>query len=205
MRRTTVTLILLTFMLLKVVSALGQYDTWRSNPDRERNPIFKTKTKTRTKTGTKAKTPKDTLRVRKNAIFGAAGMIPVAGGAATLYYERLISQPGGHKKGSQWIRVGFGTWGVFYGGSGSLFTVSFTGLTGTKNHHFEYNAGLISYFNREEYDLAYGSSNPPRGNYTGVIPAAGIGYRYQKPSGSFVFRTGFSIPEALYISLGFTF
>ena len=38
-----------------------------------------------------------------------------------------------------------------------------------------------------------------------IIPAGAIGYRFQKPGGKFVFRTGIGFPESLYLSLGLCF
>ena len=38
-----------------------------------------------------------------------------------------------------------------------------------------------------------------------ILPAFGIGYRFQKPTGGIIFRTGISLPEAIYLSLGYSF
>jgi hypothetical protein len=41
---------------------------------------------------------------------------------------------------------------------------------------------------------------------TELFPVGGLlAYRYQKPQGSFVFRTGMGFPNAIFISLGFCF
>ncbi|GEM_PF-2316273 len=42
-------------------------------------------------------------------------------------------------------------------------------------------------------------------NLSSVYPAAAIGYRYQKPKGGFVFRTGLGWVDGIYLSFGSAF
>ena len=65
-------------------------------------------------------------------------------------------------------------------------------LTGSKKHHLEIGAGA-GYFINNGPDLV-------------DIPiTATIGWRIQNPRSNFIFRMGASLPEALYIGIGFSF
>ena len=72
-------------------------------------------------------------------------------------------------------------------------------LTGKRNSHFELSGGAYIKF------LHYQISNTESVSETSTKPSLTIGYRYQKPKGGFMFRTGFSIPETIYVGLGYSF
>ena len=82
-----------------------------------------------------------------------------------------------------------------------------------KNSHTELGLGLGTLFDKQGYGIEVsntsiphaGNEKPSRLNHTTITPAANIGYRYQKPSGGFVFRTGIGFPDGVYLSLGFAF
>jgi len=93
---------------------------------------------------------------------------------------------------SYWIKIGGGVAGS-YGGTGNHYIINLTTLTGANNSHLEFNAGIfLLYYHDNTFD-----------NYIG--PTAAVGYRFQKPNGYFVFRTGIGIPDAVYLILGFCF
>ena len=123
----------------------------------------------------------------KNTIYGSIG----SGGlyfSATGYYERIITQ---NDKISSFVKAGYGGYSTW--GGGAQYVIAQYGiLTGSKKHHLEIGAGP-GYFINNGPDLV-------------DIPiSATIGWRIQNPSSNFIFRTGASLPEALYVGIGFSF
>jgi hypothetical protein len=66
-----------------------------------------------------------------------------------------------------------------------------TMLTGKRNSHFELNTGTFIVSDSDDTN-------------SGVYPLLAMGYRYQKPSGGFVFKTKIGI-LGLGIGLGYAF
>lgn len=126
------------------------------------------------------------VSLKKNIIYATAGY---AGLYAALNgnYERIIIQKQTGFFKNYMVRIGGGVY-VEWGGEGSYAVTGLTGLTGLKKSHLELHLGI-----------AYSSG------FESLTPAVGIGYRYQKPGGQFVFRVGASFPESFYLSLGFCF
>lgn len=151
--------------------------------------------------------------LKKNVVYGTLGTAVVIG-VATINYERMIGESKTKFITSYWLRVGFGEYYIFGSniGGGPYFTTGLTGLTGKNNRHFEFNIGLSSLLDHEEYDRDYEAyiagwttSEPQKSEYRTTVPSVGIGYRFQKPDGKFVFRTGYAFPEFVYLSVGFCF
>ena len=122
----------------------------------------------------------------KNAIYGNVGI----GGlvvTATGYYERMITQ---NSKISSFVKVGVG--GYALAGDGGQYILAQYGiLTGAKKHHLELGAGPNYFIN---------------GDLQGGLPfTLTLGWRIQNPGGKFIFRMGGSLPEMVYIGLGFSF
>lgn len=146
-----------------------------------------------------------------NTIYVTVGSAGITGGA-NINYERNILRIDNRFLSSLWLKVGGGIWWN-WADLGSQYTVSAVGLSGRGNNHFEYSLGVTGLYNGFCYDLGnidynagLRSTKPTKWDYTDVFPIGSLGYRYQKPNGHFVFRTGFVIPEpALYISLGLVF
>jgi len=126
----------------------------------------------------------------KNTVYGSLGGF-VFWISLNGYYERIIIENEDKFFKTHRIRVGGGFYGT-YENYGPYGLVGMTSLTGAKNKHFEVNYGLTML--GDEFDQIF---------YFG--PAGSIGYRYQKPNGIFVFRIGGGFPEAIYLSLGFSF
>ena len=83
-------------------------------------------------------------------------------------------------------------------------------LLGRKKSHLELGLGMASLFDKEGYNSAvqnavYYSAKPSREDYRSFLPAATIGYRFQKPDEGFVFRTGIASPDGIYLSVGCAF
>ena len=113
-----------------------------------------------------------------------------------LKYERLIPR----KKiyytligGAHFYRVNF--FGVENHSTLYISNGLITGLN--KRNHFEASLGLG--WDQVQYESAPGSG------YNAYFPAVNIGYRFQKPNESFVFRSGFGLPELIYFGFGLSF
>lgn len=125
----------------------------------------------------------------KNSMYITAGLVY----SLTVCYEREIKSFDQNKR---IIIRGIGGYGIrIFEFEGPVAAIMFDWIRGGQNNHLEYGAGIsaeimehISY--NRDYKL---------------WPAVNIGYRYQKPDGNFIFRTGGGWPEAAYVSLGFAF
>ena len=71
--------------------------------------------------------------------------------------------------------------------------------------------GAAYFFDKRPYDINVSnatSSNeslPSKWNNSTILPVISTGYRFQKPKGGLVFRTGIGYPEGVYLSLGYAF
>lgn len=77
-------------------------------------------------------------------------------------------------------------------------------LAGRRNSFLEFGIGA-SYFEGSAITTSGWTGNSVESAYDELLPALMLGYRFQQPGNSFVFRTGLGIPDGLYISLGFAF
>lgn len=136
---------------------------------------------------------------KKNDIYATLGL------ATNLSYERWVGETKNEKFTFYW-RNGLGIWSNWAVG-GPQFVTSITALTGQKNSHLEFNGGLTLLYDKQSYDIGVSNANskPPRSEYLQILPAITIGYRYQKPTGGFLFRAGIGFPEYIYIGLGSSF
>ena len=132
----------------------------------------------------------DTKDFSKNSVYLDTGL--GYGGQVSFNYERLISSG---EKVTCFGRLGVG---VAYkwtsdddvsSGPGGL--AAMTMLTGKGNNHFELNAGTFIVSDADE-------------DNSGVYPLLDAGYRYQKPSGGFVFKAKIGI-LGVGIGLGYAF
>jgi hypothetical protein len=127
---------------------------------------------------------------RKNTLYGTAGLFIMAG-ALGLSYERLLVAHPDRFVTSTWLKAQGGLFS-FWEGKGPFWTVSVQALSGKQNHHLELGAG-------------FGAIHYDQWQSLQLVPVMAAGYRYQKPNGGFLFRAGLSVPELLFISLGFSF
>ncbi len=88
-------------------------------------------------------------------------------------------------------RGGFGFAGIIndMGGPGGLGAL--TMLTGKDVHHFELNGGAFAGYDIIQKEIF-------------ILPLLDVGYRYQRPSGGFIFRTKLGLLGA-GLSLGYAF
>lgn len=149
---------------------------------------------------------------RKNTLYGGIGFFFIYA-VADVNYERLIAIP---RKGfikSYWIRAGSGSY-ASWGGKGKIFILGLTMLSGSRNNHIEFNLGYSSLFDKDEYENTLDNYNsggsayyarPVKSSYRNPLPFIGTGYRFQKPGGHFILRSGISLPESVYLGIGFSF
>ena len=135
--------------------------------------------------------------LKKNVIYGTLGV----GGISVIngnYERKLFESTKKQFISSAWWKLGYGVWAEFFGDTGSNITTGLTALTGSKKGHLELNLGFTSYIGAEAFrpfPTAYGKNS--------VVGS--IGFRFQKPNGIFVFRTGVGYPDSFYLSFGFGF
>ena len=127
-----------------------------------------------------------------NAIYGSIGISMELLGESwftgTAYYERMFQRNTQKSNISTFVKAGFGS-AAGWEYTSSYILGHFGILTGIKKHHLEVSGGFVK--SLDDYD---------------IFPLSGsIGYRIQKPNSHFIFRTGVSWPEALYVGLGVSF
>ena len=146
----------------------------------------------------------------ENSIYATGGTLGLWF-TGNFSYERWITQFGANNKNTLYARATYGgyvTWGV----QGHQFGPGLTLLTGKKNSSLETGLGVQALYNEEgfreeeeNYVPGPGVTTPNIWDYITILPDIRVGYRYQKPEGKFLFRTGLSLPDALYIGFGVTF
>jgi hypothetical protein len=133
----------------------------------------------------------------KNVIYGTLGVYPEEFyGTIMGNYERMIFHFPNSFFNSMWVRVGAGPW-VWWTGKGINYVSTISVLTGRKGTHLETGAGVLFTYHpdiKKFYPLI--NNRYLAGNF---------GFRFQRPQGRFVFRTGIGWPEYLYLSLGASF
>jgi len=123
-----------------------------------------------------------------NALHGQIGSAFFFGNAS-IYYERLILRETNSGVPGPYFRCGYQHMMVL-GYTGPTLAVEAGHILGRWNSHFEMNLGI-------HLDITGTTELFPVGS--------SIAYRYQKPSGNFIFRTGLGFPNAVFFSLGLCF
>ena len=130
----------------------------------------------------------DGIEFRRNAIYGSAGLglMYVTG---SWYYERIIDTDILSGNAIAFLRIG----STKIGGARTGQNLSFEG-------------GLLIVSMMPQHLELAGGWHPKIGEYSDFLPVGGsFAYRYQKSQGRFIFRFGVGYPEALFISMGFSF
>ena len=152
------------------------------------------------------------IALKKNSFYLSASNL-VLWGTAKAAYERQIQHKVGARNFSTYVKIGYGgfaTWGA----AGRASVVQMNRIYGLRNSHFEVGVGIAHLFDKESYRIAVSNYNisssdydqePTRRKYYWWLPAFDIGYRFQKPGGNFIFRTGLGSPEGVYLSFGLAF
>lgn len=144
-------------------------------------------------------TENKSIKHKKNVFYGTIGIdYWELYGTVMGNYERLIFEiPKSNIVQSFWIRIGAGPWrgGFDYPEKGWNFASTLSAQFGRKSNHLEIGAGTLFTYN--EY---YKRFEPlVRNQHLAGHLAGNIGYRFQKPTGDFIFRAGIGWPEFTYI------
>ena len=152
----------------------------------QESAVFKSDTlKTENKTGFQSGIKDSSPRSGRNYLIVTFGFVEMI----SVCYERNIFRfPGGNTN----LKLGWGFLNDLQGGANEYFG-SLVQLFGRRNSHLELNLGYRQYKNVKE------NSNP---SVVGHAPYAWAGYRYEKPDGNFLFRTGFIYWNIYAIEIG---
>lgn len=136
------------------------------------------------------------VQLRKNIIHASGSAFPFLHAGFNYYLERIIFEKG---ENAYFGKVGYGLYEEWEG-SGQFYLVQAGFLSGNKDigirrNHLELGLG-VALLDGENID-----SGPRKG----LQPSFTIGWRIQKPGGRFVFRTGVSYPETIYLGIGLAF
>lgn len=137
----------------------------------------------------------------KNSIQASAGMIPFWG-AAQVSYERILVNYNSKIIYAFGLGATYGTWFEWTGG-GPYVAISAKTLLFRGNHHFEATIGQSALIETKHEDEDENNKNPWEAPYFRATISGG--YRYQKPDGRLIIRTGIGYPEAIYLGVGLAF
>ena len=137
----------------------------------------------------------------KNVIYVHGGFMGLWFTASSSYERQLFAR---HKRFSSYyyLRASGGAYAT-WGQDGPYGSLSLQAMYGKKKSHLELGLGFGGLYDKPGYK--YSDKTSSKIDYIDWIPAATIGYRYQKPGGGFVFRTGMAFPESAYLSFGYAF
>ena len=125
---------------------------------------------------------------KMNLIHGSFGTL-VLGYTANIFYDRLLSRIGKQNSTCTFVRIGYQDNIILTDPNGSAFILEGGILTGKNYGHFEGALG-ITYIQTQN---------------NVIRPAFSVGFRGQKPNGTFMFRTGLGFPELLFLGVGIGF
>lgn len=140
----------------------------------------------------------NSIGLKKNVIYGTFG-VEIEDTYVTFLgnYERMIFELPNSFFQSFWIRIGAGPWGAFDSNGGINYVSTLSAVMGKRSAHLEIGSGVLF-----TYDSGLKMFRP-------LVDdrhlAGNLGFRFQRPRGYFVFRTGIGWPEFMYLSLGFCF
>ena len=159
--------------------------------------------------------------LQKNAVLLSVAASPhLYGILGLMHYEHVLMQDKDGPSKSLSLRAGAGRW---VGGDGGGFTTEagLTGLTGNGAHHFEVVATCMLLFNHDYYQHHMGDyeydkdeyeqfpedfngppTKPTIREFLFLKPEFSVGYRYHKPGGDFIFRTGMGFPGLFHLGIG---
>jgi hypothetical protein len=148
--------------------------------------------------------------INNYSIYATGGFFPIYLIANLNFEVKLASKDRtiGHYIG---LKSSGGQWESMTA-TGQQFGLGFAILSGKKTHHLEWYIGTTAIFDTEVYHRH--QDNPDNfpnqqpvyfKNYIYIWPATSLAYRYQKPKKPFLLRTGIGYPDAVFLSLGYSF
>ena len=138
------------------------------------------------------------IGLKKNVIYGTLG-VDIEDTYVTFLgnYEHMIFELPNSFFQSFWIRIGAGPWAAFDANGGTNYVSTLSAVMGKRSAHLEIGSGVLF-----TYDSGTKMFHPLVNDRH---LAGNLGFRFQRPGGHFVFRTGIGWPEFMYLSLGFCF
>ncbi|MCJ7446209.1 MAG: hypothetical protein MUO72_00800 [Bacteroidales bacterium] len=137
------------------------------------------------------------IGIKKNVIYGTLGVyIEESYGTLLGNYERMVFQLPNSFVQSFWLRIGAGPW-AWWTADGMNYVSTLSVLMGRRSAHLEIGSGVLFTYDSDEKRFH------PLVNDSHL--AGNLGFRFQKPGGLLVFRTGIGWPEFMYLSLGICF
>lgn len=133
---------------------------------------------------------KKVITTRKNAIYISIHSLVYYLGANLNYEKTLQTREKGLIKIIS-VKLGAGQLGSLFDQTITFVHSGVHALTGKKNNHLDASIG-VTFFSYQHSSSKF-------------LPAGSIAYRFQKPMGHFVFRTGVGFPEGVFVSLGAAF
>lgn len=110
-----------------------------------------------------------------------------------INYERNLIQK---SKSFSNVRLGFGNGKFLTAGEGKYINAALVHLIGKMNSHLEIDLGI-------KYMVTNSISNPDFSET--FIPDLFLGYRFEKPSGGFIFRVGLNYATLINMGIGYRF
>ena len=140
-----------------------------------------------------AQTKADSLRYNKNALLAHPG---TAFDYITFstYFEYKLNQGIWNSRIASYVRFGVGYYNLtqYSPGTGGTFIKAEYGLIiGPRTHHLDLGLGANYIFTGELK------------SYFPIYPS--IAYRFERIGGQWIYRAGFSFPDAIFIGLGYSF
>ncbi len=132
-----------------------------------------------------------------NVLYGGLSFGGLLGGIS-INYERRVAD---FTMGSINLRGGLGKvagWDL----RGNSVGVNWVYLFGKRNHHIELNLGVLGI--KDKYNDAEMTPSERFFAQWDFFPLLNAGYRFQKPGGGFMLRTGGGM-ELLYLGIGYSF
>lgn len=132
-----------------------------------------------------------------NVLYGGLSFGGLLGGIS-VNYERKVAD---FTMGSINLRGGLGKvagWDL----RGNGVTVNWAYLFGRKKHHLELNMGVLGI--QDKYNDPQMTPSERFFSQWSFFPLLNAGYRFQKPGGGFMLRTGVGM-ELLYLGIGYSF
>jgi hypothetical protein len=149
----------------------------------------------------------------RNSISISTGTILVYFSLMGSYERELFTRPKNFFFNKTYLHAGYGIY-ASWGGPGQVMDLEMVTLFGKRKSHLEIGLGVAGLYDSYGYDLhirnkdyLYNGQGSPssRWDYMTGIAAMKLAYRYQKPDGKFIFRSGIGSPEGLFLSFGTAF
>jgi hypothetical protein len=146
----------------------------------------------------------------KNFIYAQGGYCLI-GYNGSVNYERQLFRLGKNRSAAVTMRAGYGKW-LFWTGGGPGGILSANMVFFKKASHLEGGFGAGALYDRKFYEqmveqYRHFNGEPPLPKHECMIytPVINLGYRYQNPTGEFIFRVGMCYPEGAYTGIGVAF